>query len=551
MVFSFIRQQFVKTGGILVLLTSLGVTAGLVGLRHLGGLESLELDAYDRFIRLKPYEAPDERILVVGVTEEDIQGLQQYPLYDGTLAQALTNLEKYEPRAIGVDIGRDVPQGPPQGRVALKNVLASSDRIVSACLLSSTDQPGVPPAPGTPPDLTGFADFPVDVGGVIRRSILISTPVKPPVTIGKTHVCNDASPDNEVLSLSLLLSVLYLEKQGISPEQTKQQELQLSHVVFKRLEKQSGGYADTGATDYQMMLNYRGRNDAIRQVSLTDVLKNRVKPEWVHDRVVLVGYTSPVANDIVTTPYRETQAGSRGMPGVVVHAQAVSQILSAVLDRRPLIGSLPKLVEILLIGSAAILGGIVALLSRRLALFALLLGVLIGGNWLLAYGLFIQGLWLPMVPIAIALLITAISTSSLQRANQSGYTQAIYEQLRDQLQGRKASTADADYLETLVRRARAIREGRQSNDWNDTWETDLISHPSTNGLHTTDTLHFKSPQAQAVYDQIKAQAMKDLEQEQAALEAEQSRQRAESQRRQIDQLLKRAKTTRTISPPER
>ncbi|MEB3210434.1 MAG: CHASE2 domain-containing protein, partial [Leptolyngbyaceae bacterium] len=291
MVFASHQHHITKRIGSMVLLTSVAVAAVTVGLRYGGLLEKTELEAYDRFMRLKPREAIDERVLVVGVEESDIQTLQEYPLHDGTLAQALEILDSYNPRAIGLDIARDVPQGPPQGRVALTDVLSSSDRIVSACLLSSATQPGVPPAPGTAPDLVGFADFPEDIGGVIRRSIMISVPSPPPVVVGQPHLCNDDSPDNEVLSLSFLLGLIYLEAEGIFPDQTEWGALTIGTVVFDPLSERSGGYASTGAFDYQVMLNYRSPVNAVRQVSLVDVLEEQVDPSWIDDRVVLIGYT--------------------------------------------------------------------------------------------------------------------------------------------------------------------------------------------------------------------------------------------------------------------
>lgn len=552
MVFAQIRHQFTKhlpkRAGGTALLTSLVVAGGLMGLRQIGILQGMELDAYDRFIRFQPREATDERVLVVGVEESDIQALQEYPLHDATLAQALSTLESYDPRTIGIDIARDVPQGPPEGRAALIDVLSSSDRIVSACLLSSEVQPGVPPAPGTPPDLVGFADFPEDIGGVIRRNIMISAPAPSPVVVGEPHLCNDDSPENEVLSLSFLLALIYLESEGIFPDQTEWGALRIGSVVFDPLGEKSGGYASTGATDYQVMLNYRSNVDAVRQVTLMDVLDERVDPDWVKDSVVLIGYTSQVANDMFITPYTETQPGMRGMAGVVVHAQAVSQILSAVLDQRPLIRSFSEPVEGVWVVLWALAGGAIALLTRPLPMTMLTLGITVAATWGLSYALLLQGLWFPVVPSILAVTITTISLSLIQRATQSGYAQAIYEQLRDQLQGRSPTSGKSnDYLLSLVSRAQAIREGKTGDS--------IDLSPSSRSSSPTTTLQFDSPEAQTIYEQIKEKAIRDFEHEQAALEAEQARQRADAQRRQLEHLLKKAKTTRAQTsipdPPSR
>jgi CHASE2 domain-containing sensor protein len=159
-----------------VILTSVVVTGVVGGVRLLGTLEGMELGAYDQLMRSRPDRGPDDRLLVVGVTEEDIQSRREYPLNDGTLAELLEKLQQYQPRAIGIDILRDVPQGDSKGRIALQKILQQSDNLIAVCKLSSADQPGIASAPGVPEDRVGFADLPVDPGGTLRRSLLLSTP---------------------------------------------------------------------------------------------------------------------------------------------------------------------------------------------------------------------------------------------------------------------------------------------------------------------------------------------------------------------------------------
>jgi hypothetical protein len=97
------------------------------------------------------------------------------------------------------------------------------------------------------------------------------------------------------------------------------------------------------------------------------------------------------------------------MPGVVIHAQIVSQILSAVLNNRPLIGYWSQWGEILWIWGWSIVGGILAWHIRKPWLFGLaggaLLCVLVG----ISYSLFLLAVWVPLVPPAFALIGTAVS----------------------------------------------------------------------------------------------------------------------------------------------
>lgn len=54
-----------------VLLVSALITASMLGMRQLGGLQTWELQAYDRLMRSRPDAGQDSRLLVVTVTEDD------------------------------------------------------------------------------------------------------------------------------------------------------------------------------------------------------------------------------------------------------------------------------------------------------------------------------------------------------------------------------------------------------------------------------------------------------------------------------------------------
>ncbi|MEG3978782.1 CHASE2 domain-containing protein, partial [Microcoleus sp. herbarium8] len=72
-----------------VLIASAAVTISLMGARQLGILEPLELSAYDQMLRMRPDAKPDPRLLVVGITEADIQKLKQWPISDRKIAEIL------------------------------------------------------------------------------------------------------------------------------------------------------------------------------------------------------------------------------------------------------------------------------------------------------------------------------------------------------------------------------------------------------------------------------------------------------------------------------
>ena len=110
-----------------ILMAGPGVAVMLLLLRGLGLLQPLEWAAYDRLFLLRPESPRDERILIVGVTEADLERWGS-PFNDETLATLLETLEDADPRAIGLDFYRNLPVEP--GHERLVELFETSDRII-------------------------------------------------------------------------------------------------------------------------------------------------------------------------------------------------------------------------------------------------------------------------------------------------------------------------------------------------------------------------------------------------------------------------------------
>ena len=100
-----------------VLLTGSSVAGLVILFRILGVLQPSEWAVLDQFFRLRPREAVDERILIVGIGEQDLQKYG-FPISDRTLAQLLRTLNQAKPQAIGLDVYRDLPIEPGQKELA-------------------------------------------------------------------------------------------------------------------------------------------------------------------------------------------------------------------------------------------------------------------------------------------------------------------------------------------------------------------------------------------------------------------------------------------------
>lgn len=382
-------------------LISLVVTSLLIGIRQLGILQPLELQTFDHFMQIRPPERPDSRLLVVTVTEADIQSQKNEPrrgsLSDLSLTKLLEKLESYQPRAIGLDIYRDFPVS--KASPDLTKHLQTNANLIAVCkpMIASHEQ-GIAPPPEVPAENLGFSDVVIDPDGVLRRHLLALTP-------------SPTSPCSAAYALSSQLAFRYLAAQKIFPTYTQEGYLKLHKTVFKRLKSQTGSYQNIDAWGHQILLNYRyyrSPQSFAPQVTLAQVLNGQLNANAVKDRVVLIGVIAPSAKDYFLTPYSISKELNQQIPGVIIQAQMVSQILAAVLDGRTLFWDLPDWAEFLWIWSWSIIGAILACrwqLLIRLGMLVVALVVLYG----LCFALFLQGCWLPLVSAALALVCTSVS----------------------------------------------------------------------------------------------------------------------------------------------
>ena len=373
-----------------VMLASLAVTGVVIGMRSLGLLQSTELKTFDQLMQLRADEGIDDRLLLVGVTKEDIQSLgDEYPLKDKTLLQLLQKLEEDQPRVIGLDIYRDLPEG--EGYGDLVNYLQQSKRVVPVCVYPSQDNPdGIAPPVGLPEQQPGFADVLIDPDSnvTVRRQLLA---MEPPA----------ASSCATFYSFSLQLALNYLEAEGVSLEFISENHWQLGSVTLKQLPAHRWYYhQQVRVPGLQIMLNYRSNKYSQKiaeQVTLTDILTNRVKADYIKDKIILIGMTDPTIKDNFNTPYKQE------IRGLQLHAQMVSQLVSAVEEHRPLLWFLPFWADTLFIFYFALVGGLIpwrfqSLLSLGVAIISL------GG--ICCIFLLTTGCLLPLVPSVFVLVTT-------------------------------------------------------------------------------------------------------------------------------------------------
>ena len=364
-------------------------------LRSLCLLQGLELQTTDHYFQLRSAEAMDDRVVIVEVTKADLQRNEPWPPSDARLAQLLDRLNAWKPRAIGINLHRDLPV--PPGSIAFNNLLTDTPTLISAEQLADEmfgmgSHPLIPPPSAAPESRVGFNNNILDGDQKVRRAFL--------------YWKNEGGTVKE--SFALKLSKLYLAQNQIyaQPSSDRPSDLQLGRGIFRQIQPDTGAYVRADAGAYQILVNFRGGKTPFQTFSMQAVLSGDVAPESIRDRIVLIGATAETQNDFAATPYTRQQPyqpkssrtwSSTWISGVALQAQFVSQIVSAALDGRLMFQSWPEGVEIVWIGLWAWIG---VRLCWRLrgpkrslcGMMGLVLGVIGCG-----YSLFLLGWLVPVV----------------------------------------------------------------------------------------------------------------------------------------------------------
>jgi CHASE2 domain-containing sensor protein len=395
------RRSLVQVGWRSVAVISVVVTGLVAGVRALGHLQTSELQAFDQLLRKQPKEPIDSRLLLIGADEEDLRRYG-YPLPDAILVELLQKLRQAQPAAIGVDIVRDQPIGKSQQSMIAQ--FQADNRLVAICAVGTSRENSIAPPPNVTEAQLGFVDLYSDEqqtnnqDATIRRYLLSrsSNPIPVP------SLC----PSNYSLALQLLDRYFSLRPQPIRVQGTQ---WQFGKTLVQRLTPDSGGYQTLDDRGNQSLIRYRHTQDPqqiARQLTVRDVLteSHEFDPALVAQKIVLIGVVAPSVPDIHNTPYGRLR-------GLHIHAHMVSQILSAVENQRSLMFWLPNWGNLLWIFSWS-LGG--SLLIRQYHLGLAQQSLALGSAVLLLYGCcwiaLIQGLWLPLVPAALALSLTSLLT---------------------------------------------------------------------------------------------------------------------------------------------
>jgi CHASE2 domain-containing sensor protein/nitrogen-specific signal transduction histidine kinase/DNA-binding NarL/FixJ family response regulator len=435
---------------ILIITPSVALTV-IVG-QSLGLFNLPEWKLRDEWVRLRSQQQLADEIVIVTIDEQDIQSVGKWPVPDWSLAQLLEKIRSQKPRAIGLDLYRDLPEG--TGHEQLVQIFRTTPNLIGVEKIIG--ERINPPPELKKNDQVGLADLVLDGDRHVRRALLTSEDMKEKGVIKA--------------GLATVVALKYLESEKITLESVdeKQQKFQLGKAIYQPLKNQEAGYTHADIGGYQILLNWHGSETAFRQVSMRDVLAGKIPADLMRDRMVFIGSTAVSTNDFFSTPFSSSLiSAQKPTPGVVIHANIALQLVQGAKTAKSNLhgfsGAFLSFWIVLwsAIGSAGswylasmptkrqIPGG--RILWTTVGLSAALMGS--------AYGMFLAGVLIPITPALAAFISSAI-------ASTNAYKQQKLEEANQQLEITNELLLDySKTLETKVeKRTHELLEAKQAAD---------------------------------------------------------------------------------------
>jgi len=167
-----IRDFIQRTRSVLIITPSVALTV-IVG-QSLGLFKLPEWKLRDEWVRLQSRQTLADEIVIVTIDERDIQSVGKWPIPDWSLAQLLEKIRSQQPRAIGLDLYRDLPEG--SGHEQLVQVFRTTPNLIGVEKI--TGERVNPPPELKKNDQVGLADLILDGDRYVRRALLTSEDAK-------------------------------------------------------------------------------------------------------------------------------------------------------------------------------------------------------------------------------------------------------------------------------------------------------------------------------------------------------------------------------------
>ena len=328
-------------------------------------IESLDLLIFDIVTSLSIRKStPNKHISIIGISETDLKKYK-WPIDDKYLCEAIKKIQQFEPKAIGIDIYRDIGIG--DKKQCLIDLINNTRNLVSIYSIVEN----IEAIPQSPKEQIAYNDIILDKDRVVRRDLL--------------HV---SSKSEREVSLPMRLTEIYLQNNNIYREIE-------SLNPNKWLNKNSGGYINVDSSGYQSLLSYKSIFN-YKQYTLDEILNNNFAPTYIKDKVVILGSTAESLKDFYEVPLSKTIISDSfyQVPGVIIHAIRTNSLINLFetnnfeitalnLDKKVIINILNFLITLVIVErSTKIIRSLIQLVLFILLFSILNISLLFYGFWI-------------------------------------------------------------------------------------------------------------------------------------------------------------------------
>lgn len=273
-----------------------GVLLGLTWILDRGGFtQEVDQLLHDTWVRAYQRTPPDD-VVIVGIDPASLEQLGRWPWSRDLQATVFAKLARSGVRAVALDLLYVEPDSFPGNDAALADAIRRLPVAILPVLTEGRSARSEFAEKLPIPAITQHAEnighifTPLDSDGIVRRVHLKS---------------GFRSAHWSVMGLALAESL------GVAPDE----------LPGARLDEHLLG--SQWIEDYQVLIPFYGSGGTFTQVSVTDLLTDRMEPGFLKDKIVLVGMTSTGLGDVLPTA---VSAEDRPMPGVEIHANVFSAI---------------------------------------------------------------------------------------------------------------------------------------------------------------------------------------------------------------------------------
>lgn len=359
---------------------------------QIGFIQTVDAQLYDFRLRLTMPQTQDERIVILDIDEKSLKEEGRWPWGRDKLARLMDSLfDRYAVAVVGFDIvfaerddssglkmlqelGRDQLKNVPQFHSTLAQIRPQLDydnlfaekikkrNVVLGYYLSNSSN-------GAAKSASGELPVPVFQPGTFRgRPIGFSQWDSYGANLAELqknalsggHFNPMIDPDGRVRrvpvvaeyngayyeALSLAMVRVLLGMPPLTPGYAHAASKDYAGLEWLELNLPQGSLRIPVDQQVSTLVPYRGGQGSYRYLSLADVLHDRVAPELLKNRIVLIGTSAPGLLDMRATPVSEVY------PGVEIHANMISGILDQNLKQRPPYVLGAEVVLVLLLGVA-------------------------------------------------------------------------------------------------------------------------------------------------------------------------------------------------------